>query len=98
MDRDDWWEVDLGASRRIERIEIHRSGEVQWLRGGMQLTVSDTTIGASTPATQALPGFQGPSATVAVGRAGRYVRLQLGEGARGNGRLRLSEVRVLVSP
>ncbi len=101
LDSNPWWQVDLGASMTIGSIAIwNRTDCCEARLSDYWVFVSDTPFSsADTPATlQFRAGTWGshqttapsPSATIAVGAQGRYVRVQL----TGTTYLSLAEVQV----
>jgi hypothetical protein len=101
LDPNPWWQVDLGASAAVSSIVVWNRTDCCGSRlNDYWVFVSDTPFGATdTPAM--LQGRAGtfsshqtaapnPSATIAVGAQGRYVRVQL----TGANYLSLAEVQV----
>ena len=100
-----WWQIDLGASANISSLEIFNRTDCCGERlGDYWIFISDTPFNSTdTPA-----GLQSraatwsnhqtsapdPSATIAAGAQGRYVRIQLS----GANSLSLAEVRVIGIP
>jgi uncharacterized repeat protein (TIGR01451 family) len=102
LENNPWWQVDLGASATVNSIAIWNRTDCCGSRlGDYWVFVSDTPfLATDTPAT--LQGRAGtfsshqatapnPSATIAAGAQGRYVRVQLA----GSGYLSLAEVQVI---
>ena len=92
------WQVDLGSSAWIDRLELWNrldgaSGRLQ----NFYVIVSDNVLPAKLSDALAQPGvstyysagYPDPSSSIAVGRTGRYVRVQLA----GEGYLSLAEVK-----
>ncbi|HYN86759.1 MAG TPA: Ig-like domain-containing protein [Pyrinomonadaceae bacterium] len=96
-----WWEVDLGAVARIDSIKVwNRSDCCTERLADFHVLVSDTPFTSNTLGTAAAqtgvsdfhtPGQGARPTQIAVGRTGRYVRVQL----TGTNYLSLSEVEVL---
>jgi uncharacterized repeat protein (TIGR03806 family) len=100
FDQDAWWEVDLGARQAIERIVLwNRTDCCSERLAGFRVLVSDVPFGGAalldalaTPGVwhHRHDGFAARRTEVAVGRTGRYVRVQL----EGREHLQLAEVEV----
>ncbi|MCB2185313.1 MAG: discoidin domain-containing protein [Deltaproteobacteria bacterium] len=86
-DSQPWWQVDLGASASISRIDLwNRTDAMPERLSNYYVLVSDTPFGNATLAQAlALPGVwaqlnvatAGSPTSVTVNRSGRYVRVQL---------------------
>ncbi len=96
-----WWQVDLGAVQRVDSIEVYNRTDCCMERlTNFTVFVSDEPFSSgSYDDTRAqagvsaydVPGQAGRPTTIAIGRPGRHVRVQL----RGSGVVSLAEVRVL---
>jgi hypothetical protein len=96
-----WWQVDLGAVQRIDSIQVYNRTDCCGERlTNFTVFVSDQPFASgSYDSTRAqagvsaydVPGQAGRPTTIAIGRPGRHVRVQL----RGSGVVSLAEVRVL---
>jgi F5/8 type C domain/Right handed beta helix region len=99
-----WWQVDLGADRTIDQLAVYNRADCcQDRLADYYVLVSDTPF-PSGSLSDALgqPGVwsahetapAGRPTTIDVGRAGRYLRVQLA----GSNQLALAEVQVLSGP
>lgn len=97
-----WWQVDLGAGYSLEQIIIwnrtnfccpERLSNFYVLVSDTPFTSTDLNAALTQPGVSSyyVGGLSGSSATVAIGRSGRYVRVQLA----GTNYLSLAEVQVI---
>ena len=102
LDANAWWQVDLGASASISSVVIWNRTDCCLERlSDYWVFISDTPFGPSdTPATlqnrtgtwgSRQTSYPNPTATIAAGAQGRYVRVQLS----GTNYLHLAEVQVM---
>jgi Domain of unknown function (DUF1929)/F5/8 type C domain/Glyoxal oxidase N-terminus len=98
-----WWQVDLGASQNIDNIRLWNRTDCCGDRlSNFYVLVSDqpfvstnltTTINQAGVSNYYTPGQAGVSHSIAIGRTGRYVRVQLA----GTNFLSLAEVEIFGS-
>ncbi len=98
--REPWWQADLGETRDIAQIVLHRRTDCCGGRlSGIHVLVSDSPLPSDLSDAAATTGiseyyvesFNGSEKRIDVNRQGRYVRVQLA----GNARLELAEVAVI---
>ncbi len=98
-ERSPWWQVDLGGVKTIQRVDLFNRTDCCGDRlDNVYVFVSDLPFASGNPASllaqqgvsNFFQGTAGATAMVAVGRTGRYVRVQ----RRDPGVLSLAEVRV----
>jgi hypothetical protein len=96
-----WWQVDLGSSQNLDSIKLwNRTDCCSDRLSNFYVLVSDqpfvstdlmTTLGQAGVSGYYTPGQAGPMIAINVGRAGRYIRVQLA----GTNFLSLAEVEVM---
>ena len=99
-----WWQVDLGASTTIDSVEIWNRTDVAPDRlSDFYVLVSDNafvstnlgeTLAQSGVSAYHVSDYPTPNTNVAIGRSGRFVRVQLA----GTNYLSLAEVKVMGQP
>jgi len=104
LDNEPWWQVDLGASYNLDRVELYnRTDCCAESLSNFYVLVSDQPFGPGGLSAQlgdvnvtafSVPGQAGADEIVAIGLTGRYVRIQLA----GADYLQLAEVEVYGSP
>ncbi len=100
LDSNPWWEIDLGASKELGHVFVWNRTDccAERLRDFYVLVSEEPFVSKDLDLTIAQPGVRSvfvsgtpePTAEIAIGQAGRYVRVQMAE----EGYLSLAEVEV----